>query len=140
MSFSPRVLLNNSGFVYSVPIVAPKIPCLTRTTTYHYFIPLECGAGCGFTFQKQDGAHEPECKHVRKTTCVQMTTSCRTLLWDTLVGHSSRKLFWDTLTGHSCGTVLWDTLTGHSCGTLLWDTRVGHLWDTLTGHSCSTLL
>ena len=41
-----------------------------------------------------------------------MGHSCRTLLWDTLVGHSSGTLLW-----------LWDTLVGHSCGTLLWHTR-----------------
>ena len=70
----------------------------------------------------------------------------RTLLWDTLVGHSCTcgTLLWDTLVGHSCGT-LWDTLVGHSYGTLLWDTLVGYscrtlLWDTLVGHSCGILL
>ena len=68
--------------------------------------------------EKQDGAHEPECKPRH---------SCRTLLWDTLVGHSCRKLLWDTL-----GTLLWDTLVGHSCGILI--------RDTLVAHSCRTLL
>ena len=72
---------------------------------------------------------------------------CRTLLWDTLVGHSCgtlllwvtcRTLLHDTLVGHSCGT-----LVGHSCRKLLWDTLVGHsyrtlLWDTLVGRSCSS--
>ena len=52
-------------------------------------------------FKKQDGAHEPECKHVRKATYVQMT-----LLQDTLVGHSSGTLLWDTLVGNSCGSLL----------------------------------
>ena len=52
--------------------------------------------------------------------------SCRTLLWDTPVGHSCGTLLWDTLVGHSCRKLLWDTLVGHSCGTLLRDTLVGH--------------
>ena len=40
------------------------------------------------------------------------------------MGHSYRTLLWDTLLGHSCRT----TLVGHSCGcgTLLWDTLVAH--------------
>ena len=92
--------------------------------------------------------------------------SCKTLLWDTLVGHctlvghSCRKLWRGTLVGHSYGTLLWvpcgALYLGHSCGTLylgrscgcgtlLLDTLVGHscqtlLWDTLVGHSCPTLL
>ena len=89
-----------------------------------------------------------------------MGYSCRTLLRDTLVRHSSGTLFkdivglsssfpdtprtkvvlqgrqfsafWDTLVGHSCRTLLWVTLVGHSCRTVL--------WDTLLGHSCRTLL
>ena len=106
--------------------------------------------------RKQDGAHEPECKHVQKATYVQMTLvghSCGTLLWVTLVENSCGTLLRDTLVGHSCGTLLrdtlssrtllWDTLLGHSCRTLLRDTLVGHsygtlLWDTLVGHSCGT--
>ena len=32
--------------------------------------------------------------------------SCRTLLWDTLEGHSYLTLLWDTLVRHSCGTLL----------------------------------
>ena len=67
-----------------------------------------------------------------------MGHSCRTRLWDTLIGHSCgtcRKLLWDTLVGHSCRALLWDTLVGHSCGTLLWDTLIR---DTLVRHSCGT--
>ena len=56
----------------------------------------------------------------------------RTLLWDTLVGHSSRKLLWDTFTAHFYRTLLWDILVGHSCRTILWDILVGHT----CGHSC----
>ena len=51
--------------------------------------------------------------------------------------HSNRTLLWDTLKGHSCETVR------HSCGTRLRDTLVGLLWDsisdTLVGHSCGSL-
>ena len=72
-----------------------------------------------------------------------MGHSCRTLLWDTLVGQSCGTLLWDTLIGHSCGTLL--TLVRHSCGRLLWDTLVGHssrtlLWDTPVGHTLRTRL
>ena len=70
-------------------------------------------------FKRQDGAHEPECRHVRKVTN------------DTLVGHSCGTLLWVILEGNSCGTLLRDTLVGHSCGTVF--------WDTLVGHSCGTL-
>ena len=42
------------------------------------------------------------------------------------MGHSCRTLLWDTLVGQSCGTLLWDTVAGHSCGTLIRDTLVGH--------------
>ena len=66
-----------------------------------------------------------------------MGRSCRTLLWEALVGHSCRTLLWDTLlrdtpVANSFGTPLWDTPVGHSCGILV--------WDTLAGHSCGTLL
>ena len=72
-----------------------------------------------------------------------MGYSCRTLWWDTLVGHSGhscRALLSETLLGHSCGTLLWATLVGHSCRALL----VGHSyrtlsWDTVKGHSCARL-
>ena len=57
-----------------------------------------------------------------------------TLLWKTLVGHSSGR---DTLLD---GSLLWDTFVGHFCGTLLWDTRATLLWDTVVGHSRGTLL
>ena len=42
--------------------------------------------------------------------------------------------------GHSsCETLLWDTVAGHSCGTLLWDTHTGHFCGTLyLGQSCRT--
>ena len=82
-------------------------------------------------------------------------TLSRTLLFDTLVGHS---------TWHSCGTLtlyltrlldtcIWhgfwrayslalllDTIAWHSCGMLIFDTFVGHsylalLWDILIWHS-----
>ena len=47
---------------------------------------------------KQDGAHEPECKHDREAIYI-----CPN---DTLVGHSCRTLLWDTLVGNSCGSLL----------------------------------
>ena len=59
--------------------------------------------------------------------------SCRT--------HSFRKPLWDTL-AHSCGkpcrTLLWDTLVGHSCQTLWSDIVVGRSCKTLLcdTHSC----
>ena len=80
-----------------------------------------------------------------------MGHSCRTVSWDTLVGHSSGHscgtLLWGTLVGHSCRTLVWNSLVEHSCPTLLWNTLVdkktGHccalLRDTFVGHFCKTL-
>ena len=69
-----------------------------------------------------------------------MGHSCRTLLWDTLVGNSCGTLLWDTLVGHSCGTLLYETLVGYSCRTLLWDTLVGHSAGTLLQGTLRTRL
>ena len=81
-----------------------------------------------------------------------MGHSYRTLLRDTLAGHSCGILMplvgqnlRDTLVGDSCRTLLQGTLVGQSCGTLLSDTLLGHscgtlLWDTLVGRSCGSLL
>ena len=58
---------------------------------------------------------------------------CRTLLLDTLVGHSHLTLLWDALTWHAFLTLwLWHSLSWHSGGTLL--------LDTLSWHSCKTLV
>ena len=50
--------------------------------------------------KKQDGTHEPVCKHVPTNTVFD------TLVGDTCVGHPCRT--------HSCRNPLWDTLV-HSC-------------------------
>ena len=110
--------------------------------------------------QKNDGTHEPECKHVLENkrpnnfwhscskhscgillyvTCGAVlydTHSCVTPLRNTLVGHYGT-LLRDTLVRHSCRT---DTLVKHSCGALVGHSCPKILWGTLAEHSCRTLL
>ena len=74
---------------------------------------------------KQDEAHEPECRHV----CWRTETILIRFSSETTCGTPWR----DTLRWHSCRTpFLLDTLTWHSCKTLLLDTLL--VKDTLTWH------
>ena len=101
--------------------------------------------------EKQDEAHEPECRHVCwRTETILITFSseptCGTPWRDTLRWHSCRTPFLlDTLTWHSCKTLVLDTLLRHSYLTLLTWHLVRHsywtlLLDTPLGHSYWTFL